>query len=138
MAGDLRMSWGIAVLLLSLYYSRGKKGSFQKLQFLAHSVRTPEGREDVQALMGRRLRTSQISVRVEPWLNRAVTFAHGLDLVAVDKGKSVVLTTRGQEIAKAIAADKDVLSEECAFLADIAPSLTEKQLDRIWRMEDLF
>src|SRR6266545_4066670 len=64
-AGDLRMSWGIAILLLSLLISRGKKGSFQKLQFLAHAVRIAEGREDVRALLKGRLRASDISVRVE-------------------------------------------------------------------------
>ena len=41
------------------------------------------------------LRTSEISVRVEPWLNRAVNFAHGLGLVEVTKGKSVALTEKG-------------------------------------------
>ena len=41
------MSWGIAVLLLSLLNSRGKKANFQKLQFLAHAVRVSEGREDL-------------------------------------------------------------------------------------------
>jgi hypothetical protein len=61
-AGDLRMSWGISVLLLSLLYSRGKKGSFQKLQFLAHAVRIPEGREDVRALLQGKLRPSDLSV----------------------------------------------------------------------------
>src|SRR5712664_840147 len=50
-AGDLRMSWGIAILLLSLLSSRGKKASFQKLQFLAHAVRIAEGRDDVRALL---------------------------------------------------------------------------------------
>jgi hypothetical protein len=86
------MSWGIAVLLLGLLSSRGKKGSFQKLQFLAHAVRIPEGREDVRGLLRGDLRPSDISVRVEPWLNRAVAFAHALKLVSVDKGKSVALT----------------------------------------------
>jgi hypothetical protein len=56
------MSWGISVLLLSLLYSRGKKGSFQKLQFLAHAVRIPEGREDVRALLQGKLRPSDLSV----------------------------------------------------------------------------
>jgi len=37
--GDLRMSWGIAILLFALLHSRGKKSNFQKLQFLAHAVR---------------------------------------------------------------------------------------------------
>jgi hypothetical protein len=89
-AGDLRMSWGIGVLLLSLYYSHGKKGSFPKLQFLAHAVRTEEGRDDVRALLAGNLRSTELSVRVEPWLNRAVSYAHGLGFVDVAKGKSFV------------------------------------------------
>jgi hypothetical protein len=136
-AGDLRMSWGIAVLLLSLLNSRGKKGSFQKLQFLAHAVRIAEGRDDVRALLQGKLRPSDISVRVEPWLNRAVSFAHALKLVSVDKGKSVSLTVKGAEIANAITKNPDVLSDERAFLGEVAPKLTESLLTKIWRMEEL-
>jgi len=136
-AGDLRMSWGIAILLLSLLSSRGKKGSFQKLQFLAHAVRIAEGREDVRALLKGRLRASDISVRVEPWLNRAVSFAHALGLVSVDRGKSVSLTDKGVEMANAIASKSDLLSDERAYLFEVAPKLTEAMLTRIWRMEDL-
>ena len=84
--GNLRMSWGIGILLLSLLYSRGKKASFKKLQFLAHAVRIREGRDDVRALLRGDLHSSDISVRVEPWLNRAAAFAHGLGLVRVAGG----------------------------------------------------
>jgi hypothetical protein len=49
--GDLRMSWGMAILILALFYSRARKSNFQKLQFLAHSVRIPEGREEVRGLL---------------------------------------------------------------------------------------
>lgn len=136
-AGDLRMSWGIAILLLCLANSRGKKCSFQKLQFLAHSVRIPEGREDVRALFQGKLRTSDVSVRVEPWLNRAVSFAHALKLVSVDKGRSVTLTAKGIETAEAIAKKTEALADERAFLSEIAPRLTEAMLTKIWRMEDL-
>lgn len=136
-AGDLRMSWGIAILLLSLLNSRGKKGGFQKLQFLAHAVRVPDGRDDVRALLRGDLRPSEVSVRVEPWLNRAVAFAHALKLVSVDKGKSVSLTAKGLDVANAIAKNKDVLFEERMFLSDVAPKLTEALLTKIWRMEDL-
>lgn len=137
LAGDLRMSWGIGILLLSLFYSHGKKGSFPKLQFLAHAVRVPEGRDDVRAMFKGQLRTAEVSVRVEPWLNRAVAFAHGLGLVEVAKGKSVALTPKGREMAGAIDANKDVFSEERIFLADIAGKLTKERLRKIWRMENL-
>lgn len=90
-AGDLRMSWGIAVVLLSLLHSRGKKASFLKLQFLAHSIRTQGSREQVNAVLRGERKTSEVQVRVEPWLNRAVAFAHGLEYVTVSKGKTIAL-----------------------------------------------
>ena len=130
------MAWGISILLLSLVYSRGKKGNFQKLQFLAHAIRIPEGREDVRALLQGKLRAADVNVRVEPWLNRAVSYAHALKLVSVYKGKSVSLTDKGIEAASAIQT-LDALSEERTFLHDVAPKLTENLLNRIWRMEDL-
>lgn len=136
-AGDLRMSWGIAILALSLLNTRGKRASFQKLQFLAHAVRVPEGRHDVRALLGGRLRPSEVSVRVEPWLNRAVAFAHALELVAVDRGKSVSLTAKGVEVANAISKSEDMFLEERTFLSEVAPKLTEALLTKVWRMEDL-
>lgn len=136
-AGDLRMSWGIAILLLSLLNSRGRKANFQKLQFLAHSVRVPEGREDARALLRGDLRPSDVSVRVEPWLNRAVTFAHALKLVSVDKGKTVSLTPSGSDVANSIARKEDVFLEEREFLRDVAPKMTQALLTKVWRMEDL-
>lgn len=136
-AGDLRMSWGIAIVLLSLLHSRGKKGSFLKLQFLAHSIRTKESRDQVDAVLRGELRTSDIQVRVEPWLNRAVAFAHGLKLVTVSKGKSVMLTQRGEEVAAAIDANEAMLADERAFLMIVAKRLTEPLLSKIWRMETL-
>lgn len=137
-SGDLRMSWGIGVVLLGLLHSRGKKGSFLKLQFLAHSIRTKQSRDQVCAVLRGELRSSDIQVRVEPWLNRAVAFAHGLHLVTVTKGKSVELTARGKEVAAAIEADLDVLVDERVFLTTVAKRLTEQLLIRIWRMESLF
>jgi hypothetical protein len=131
------MSWGIAILLLSLLNSRGKRGSFQKLQFLAHAVRIPEGRDEIRALLRGDLRPSEVSVRVEPWLNRAVAYAHALKLVSVEKGKSVTLTARGSDVADTIANNKDVFFEERTFLREVAPKLTEALLTKIWRMEDL-
>lgn len=112
-AGDLRMSWGISVLLLSLFYSRGKKASFQKLQFLAHSVRIAEGRDDIRALLRAELRPSDVSVRVEPWLNRAISYAYALGLVSVDKGKVVSLTDKGAEATSEI--QKAARSQKKAF-----------------------
>lgn len=136
-AGDFRMAWGISVLLLSVFYSRGKKASFQKLQFLAHAVRLKEGREEAVGLIERRYRPLDVSVRVEPWLNRAVAFAHAMGLVTVNKGSTVSLTNGGLQAAELIAVDREVLVDERAFLANVAPKLTDSIMKSVWRGEEL-
>lgn len=136
-AGDLRMSWGIAVVLLSLLHSRGKRASFLKLQFLAHSIRTEASREQVHAALRGERKTSDVQVRVEPWLNRAVAFAHGLKYVTLSKGKTIALTPLGQNVASSIAANSDVLQHERHFLTIVGKRATEEIVTRIWRMETL-
>jgi hypothetical protein len=135
--GDLRMSWGIAVLVLALFYSRAKKSNFHKLQFLAHSVRLPGGREEVRGLLSGTYKPADVSVRVEPSLNRAVAFAHALKLVRVERGTSISLTEDGIKLADAILKDGKVLEEERSFLSETAPRMTDALMKRVWRLEDL-
>lgn len=135
--GDLRISWGISVLVLSLFFSRAKKSNFQKLQFMAHAVRLPEGREEVRGLLAGEFKPTDVSVRVEPSLNRAVTLAHALKLVKVEQGVAVSLTDRGEKIARDIVKDGKTLKDEISFLRDVAPRMTDTLMRRIWRLEDL-
>jgi hypothetical protein len=135
--GDLRMSWGMAILILALFYSRAKKSNFQKLQFLAHSVRIPEGREEVRGLLSGEYKPADVSVRVEPSLNRAVALAHALRFVKIEKGTSISLTDQGVKMAEAILNRGDILSEERRFLSEVAPRMTDALMKRVWRLEDL-
>lgn len=135
--GDLRMSWGMAVLVLALFYSRGKKSNFQKLQFLAHSVRLPEGRDEVRGLLSGKYRPTEVSVRVEPSLNRAVAFAHALKLVKIEKGTSISLTDAGVKMAKATVEEGGMLKEETRYLSEVAPLMTDALMKRVWRLEEL-
>jgi hypothetical protein len=136
-AGDLRMSWGLSILILILLHSRGRKGNIQKLQFLGHAVRLPESREDVRAFMRGDLRSTDVTVRVEPWLNRAIVYAHAAKLVSVDHWKIVSLTEEGIRVAQELSKATDLFFEEKKFLREVAPKLTEQLLKRVWRMEDL-
>ena len=136
-SGDLRMSWGIAVLLLALFFSRAKKSTFQKLQFLAHAVRLPEGREEVRGLLSGDYKPSEVSVRIEPSLNRAVAMAHALKVVKLERGVSVSLTSTGEQVAAAIVEDHETLLEEVAFLREVAPKMTNALMKRVWRLDYL-
>ena len=135
--GDLRMSWGLAVLILMLFYSRGKKSSFQKLQFLAHAVRLSEGRDEVRGLLSGEYLPTEVSVRVEPSLNRAIAFAHALNFLQIENGKSISLTKKGENVAKTIIEQADALKEEVNFLAEVAPRMTDALMRRVWQLEDL-
>ena len=134
--GDLRMSWGLSVLIFSLFYSRAKKSSFQKLQFLAHAVRVEAGRDEVRGLLDGRYRPTDVSVRVEPSLNRAVSFAHALKLVEVSNGVTVKLTDKGVRVAEELKKSDSLLDEERNFLKEVAPKITDALMKRVWRMEE--
>lgn len=135
--GDLRLSWGIALVILILGKSRGKRASLQKLHFLGHAARTQEGRREIQQVFSHELRPSEIVVRVEPWLNRALAFARGSGLIEIVGGKSVKLIEPGILLLDTISKDESTFREEKDFLDSIATQATEGTITRILKMEHL-
>jgi hypothetical protein len=136
-AGDLRLAWGIALVILILGGSRGKRVSLQKLHFMAHSARTRATRDEVKRVFAGHLSAADLVVRVEPWLNRAVAFAKAAGLVALENGKHVKLTEDGIAMLERISSAESVMVEEKTFLAIVAPHATEAAIDKVMRMERL-
>ncbi|MFT8247242.1 hypothetical protein [Roseomonas sp. BN140053] len=137
MAGDLRMSWGIALVILILGRSRGKRASLQKLHFMAHSARTKETREEVRRVFAGTYSSADLVVRVEPWLNRAIAFATAASLVTLEHGRAVKLTDGGVKTLERLSSAESVMTEEKEFLNVISPLATEAAVDRVMRMERL-
>lgn len=135
MAGDLRIGWGVATVLLILEYSRRHRSSFQRLHFLGYAVRTEEGRDLATALLMPGRERPLPLVRVQPWLNRAVSFAAALRLVAVDGGKVVLRTDEGEAASKELQKAGDLLVAERTFLAQIKPFATEGNIESAMRVE---
>lgn len=135
--GDLRLAWGIALVILILGRSRGTRVSLQKLHFMAHSARTRGTRDEVKRVFDGHVSPADLVVRVEPWLNRAVAFAKAAGLVALENGRHVKLTEDGSATLERISSAESVMVEEKAFLAVIAPQATEAAVDKIMRMERL-
>jgi hypothetical protein len=134
-AGDLRRAWGIALLVLILGKSRGKRASLQKLHFLGHSARTRQSRQEVQEVFAGERRSSDLVVRVEPWLNRALAFAKGAGLIELEKGKSAKLTDAGLKACEVLNEQSSMCAEEKAFLEAVSGKATEAAVDKIMRME---
>lgn len=133
--GDLRRAWGIALIILILGKSRGKRASLQKLHFLGHSARLRQTRREVQEVFAGERRPSDLIVRVEPWLNRALAFAKGAGLIELEKGKSAKLTEVGLRACEILNEQPHMCAEEKEFLEAVGPKATETAIEKIMRME---
>ena len=134
--GDLRLAWGIALVILILGRSRAKRASLQKLHFMAHSARTRTTRDQAQGLFDGTRSPADIIVRVEPWLNRALAFARAAHLVSLEHGGHA-LTDSGIQTFEHLSSAETLMVEEKAFLEDIAKRATEGAIEKIMRMEQL-
>lgn len=134
--GDLRLNWGQSLLLLVLASSRGQRCSLQKIHFLAHISRTAKSRQQLRDVLARRRGPVDLSVRIEPWVNRAAAFATAIGLVDVKVGKTLVLTEKGKMAEKAIREAK-VLSNAASFLDEVSRFTTEQVVERIMKMEEI-
>jgi hypothetical protein len=132
--GDLRIGWGVALLILVLGASRGQRASLQKLHFLAHLSRTRTTREQTLGVLHRTVPPAMLSVRVEPWVNRATAFAIGEGLAVLRDGKAVSLSDNGRTLYKSLIG-LPVLEEEKRFLGEVGPRATEKVIEKIMKME---
>jgi hypothetical protein len=133
--GDLRRAWGIALIILILGNSRGKRASLQKLHFLSHSARMRQTRQEAQEVFSGERPPSDLVVRVEPWLNRALAFAKGANLIELEKGKSAKLTDAGHRVCELLYRHPEMCAEEKAFLEAVGTKATERAVQKIMRME---
>lgn len=132
--GDLRLGWGQSLLLLVLASSRGQRCSLQKIHFLAHLSRTAKSRQQTLEVLARRRGPVDLSVRIEPWVNRAAAYAAAIGLIEVREGKGLALTEEGKIAVKAIRTAK-VLEDEALFLDEVGKLTTEHVVEQIMKME---
>ena len=135
--GDLRLAWGIALVILILGRSRVKRASLQKLHFMAHSARTRATRDQAERLFAGTLTSADMVVRVEPWLNRAIAFATAARLVSLEHGGHARLTDSGIQTFEKISSTESLMVEEKAFIEAVARQATEGAIDKTMRMEQL-
>lgn len=132
LAGDLRPTWRIALIMLILFYSRGKKASLQKLHVLNWACRSVATRSAYSQWVEGRARKDEIIPRVEPSLNRALNLARGEGLIEIDKGKNIKLTAKGITVATKLDEETDCLEAEKIFLRTVKSFTTEG------KVQDLF
>ena len=133
-AGDMRIGWGQSLLLLLLAASRSQRCSLQKVHFLAHLSRTAASRQLTRDVLARAKEPNALSIRVEPWINRAAAFAIANGHVS-SSGKQFQLTESGKKAAEVLQKE-GVLAAEFDFLQTVGKLATEQVVEHIMKMED--
>jgi hypothetical protein len=92
-------------------------------------------RQEAQEVFSGERPPSDLVVRVEPWLNRALAFAKGANLIELEKGKSAKLTDAGHRVCELLYRHPEMCAEEKAFLEAVGTKATERAVQKIMRME---
>ncbi|HXS97822.1 MAG TPA: hypothetical protein VN736_24655 [Candidatus Limnocylindrales bacterium] len=129
--GDLRPGWriGLVVLLMS-ECCRSARTSLTRLHVLNWSIRSPETRAALLAIMDGSDAVGSLIVRFEPFLNRAVDFGIGEGLIKrAGGGKTIELTNTGKRLAGDLKRAENAFSAEKQFIASIGQKVTERFVD---------
>ncbi len=98
------------------------------------TLRAPYRWRDWAAPYDRTKEPKDLSIRVEPWINRAAAFAIANGYVSTT-GKQLQLTEPGKEAAATLQKE-GVLAEEAEFLRAVSKVATEQVVEHIMKMED--
>jgi hypothetical protein len=129
--GDLRPIWRVSLILLILLNSRGKKASLQKLHVMNWSARSRFNSDLLLHYMEKKVSKEEVVPRIEPSLNRAIDFAKGEGLVAVENGKNLILTTVGTLTAEEIDRHADCMTKEKSFLKKLKSFANEQNIEEL-------
>lgn len=141
---DLRPIWRIAVLLLILEQCRDRQASMEQLHVMNWAVRNPNSQSDFVGFLKGTIAPSQVIVRHDPSLSRAIDFALAEELVTdrVEKGASVEttknnsyrirLTEKGAAIARELLNDEECFVREKSFLSVIGKKITQSSVQQLF------
>jgi hypothetical protein len=116
---DMRPQWRIAILLMALVKC-GWAGrmSLKKAHVLNWAVRGPESREALLRMLRGELELEDVVVRFDPAFNRALDFAVGERLVALDKkstGLIIQILPAGRKLVATVEEHSECMAVERAF-----------------------
>ena len=131
--GDLRPLWRMSlVVMLIRKCCRGSKTSYARLHVLNWALLSKSNRNALLRLTKNGTDPTEILVRVEPFLNTAVNYAIGEELIRQEKGNRLVLTTKGVSVADTLFENEDVFQIEKDFITELGNKLTESLVKELF------
>lgn len=133
--GDLRPEWRLSVVVLMLLRcGRGGRLSLKKALLLNWAVLSSETRKIFTRMVDGNRQLTDIPVRLDPSLNRALDFARAERLLIIEKkttGSIITLLPKGQELAERIHKEPDCLETEKTFFDSLRRRLPEEKVIEI-------
>jgi len=135
--GDLRPAWRIGLIVLLLKNCcRAGKSSLARLHVLSWGIRTRQSQRDLLAAAEGGLPLSGVIVRFDPFLDRAVDFAIGENLLAHRGGKAVELTPSGRQLAAELENATSLFEAEKQFILSVRRNVTENLVDQMFKWRE--
>jgi hypothetical protein len=132
--GDLRPAWRIGLVVLLLKNCcRGGKSSLGRLHVLSWGFRTRQSQHDLKAAAEGAIPLGSLIVRFDPFLDRAVDFAVGENLLTHIGGRAVELTASGRQLATEVESNDSLFEAEKSFILLIRRNVTEQIVDQMFR-----
>ena len=130
---DMRPIWRISVVLLILFLvSRGKKASINKLHLLSAVIRSQRKADKLAEIIEGNASESELVVRFDPTLNKALEIGRAEGLLVVNNGKTVSMSAKGIQLVESLMEDPELFSYEKTYLKQFNSSqLSEKLIDSV-------
>jgi hypothetical protein len=131
-AGDLRLSWRLPLLVMTLHLCcRNGQSSHKRLHVLNWAARTAMGQRQLLAVLEGRRRPQDVLVRTDPVLNQVIEYGLGEGLLEFPRGDRVRLTEAGRRLAREVVEAEECLDSEKHFLHQLGRDVTEDWVDGI-------
>ncbi len=125
------------ILLIMKVCCKGKKGcSLEKIQIISDAISYEESLGRLKLFIQGKIEA--ITIRYDPSLNRAITYAMAEGLICVQKNKLFKLSEKGKSYIKEIENNEHLYANEKKILKSISTKLTEEMIQKLimdWRLD---
>ncbi len=131
---NYRISYKVSLICLVISLCCGRKGcSLVKMHMLSTALSNDNEKEKLKLFCKSNL-YSNILIRFDPVVNRAMTYALREQLILQQANGLFRLTDKGKIITKRIIDDNKILINEKSFLRDVSINLTEDKISYLVEM----
>ena len=125
--GDLRPLWRMSLVTMLIRRCCNRNTtSFARLHVLNWALLSQANRDALLSLVNNEASSTEVLVRVEPFLNTAVNYAIGEELISQKKGDRLVLLTKGVSVADKLFETEGIFQIEKEFISALGKKLTEQ------------